>query len=88
MRVRVDEARCCGAGQCVLLAPEVFDQRDADGVVALLTPEPAPPHHPAAREAAAVCPTSAITVDESGDTGGDRAGDGSRGGNRDDGQDG
>ncbi|MCL6734622.1 ferredoxin [Streptomyces neyagawaensis] len=66
MKVHIDETRCCGAGQCVLLAPEVFDQRDEDGIVVLLTPEPAPPHHPAVREAAAVCPTSAITVDEDG----------------------
>ncbi|SPF01575.1 ferredoxin [Streptomyces sp. MA5143a] len=66
MKVRVDTTRCCGAGQCVLLAPEVFDQRDEDGIVVLLTPEPAPPHHPAVREAAAVCPTSAITVAEEG----------------------
>ncbi|MDX2860790.1 ferredoxin, partial [Streptomyces scabiei] len=37
MKVRVDETRCCGAGSCVLIAPEVFDQRDEDGIVALLT---------------------------------------------------
>ncbi|NEW70776.1 hypothetical protein G4H13_10220 [Streptomyces rapamycinicus] len=30
MKVHVDEAKCCGAGQCVLVAPEVFDQRDVD----------------------------------------------------------
>ncbi|MDX3566844.1 ferredoxin, partial [Streptomyces scabiei] len=41
MKVRVDETRCCGAGSCVLIAPEVFDQRDEDGIVALLTPTPA-----------------------------------------------
>ncbi|EMF52801.1 ferredoxin [Streptomyces bottropensis] len=64
MKVRVDETTCCGAGQCVLIAPEVFDQRDEDGVVVLLTPAPAPPHHPAVREAAAVCPAAAITLDE------------------------
>ena len=46
-----DEAKCCGAGQCVLVAPEVFDQRDEDGAVVLLDPAPAPPHHPTVREA-------------------------------------
>jgi ferredoxin len=63
MKVRVDDGKCCGAGQCVLLAPEVFDQRDEDGIVVLLDPEPAPDLRPAVREAAAVCPAAAITVD-------------------------
>ncbi len=66
MKITVDEARCCGAGQCVLIAPEVFDQRDEDGVVALLDPEPAADRHAAVREAAAVCPTAAIQVDDGG----------------------
>ncbi|WP_067175314.1 ferredoxin [Microtetraspora niveoalba] len=64
MKISVDETRCCGAGQCVLLAPEVFDQREDDGVVALLDAEPAERLHPVVREAAAVCPTSAIELHE------------------------
>ncbi|ULR52081.1 ferredoxin [Streptomyces deccanensis] len=63
MKVHVDETKCCGAGLCVLIAPEVFDQRDEDGIVVLLDQTPAAPHHPAVREAAAVCPTAAITLD-------------------------
>ncbi|MFI1728991.1 ferredoxin [Streptomyces acidicola] len=65
MKVSVDEAKCCGAGQCVLLAPEVFDQRDDDGIVVLLTPEPTPDQQSDVREAAAVCPASAITLHDS-----------------------
>ncbi|MFI7633420.1 ferredoxin [Nonomuraea sp. NPDC049400] len=64
MKVIVDEDKCCGAGQCVLLAPEVFDQRDDDGIVILLEPEPAADRHAAVREAAAVCPAAAIEVSE------------------------
>ncbi|TDC62442.1 ferredoxin, partial [Streptomyces hainanensis] len=64
MRVTVDTDRCCGSGQCVLLAPEVFDQREEDGIVALLAPRPAPAHEAAVREAAVVCPAGAITVGE------------------------
>ncbi|NUH39618.1 ferredoxin [Streptomyces samsunensis] len=64
MKVHVDEAKCCGAGQCVLIAPEVFDQRDEDGIVVLLTPEPAEDQRSGVREAAAVCPAAAITLDE------------------------
>ena len=62
MKVTVDETRCCGAGTCVMLAPEVFDQREEDGIVVLLRDEPAPAEQAAVREAAGVCPTSAITV--------------------------
>ncbi|CAL9492528.1 Ferredoxin-2 [Streptomyces sp. enrichment culture] len=66
MKLTVDQDRCCGAGACVLAAPEVFDQRDEDGIVILLDPEPAPDRHDAVREAAAVCPTAAIQLTESG----------------------
>ncbi|MBD3003780.1 ferredoxin [Streptomyces sp. 5-10] len=64
MKVHVDETKCCGAGQCVLIAPEVFDQRDEDGIVVLLTPEPTEDQRSGAWEAAAVCPAAAITLDE------------------------
>lgn len=64
MRITVDEDKCCGAGQCVMIAPEVFDQRDEDGIVALLDPEPGEEHHAAVREAASVCPASAIQTEE------------------------
>ncbi|MGW1157416.1 ferredoxin [Streptomyces sp. NPDC002513] len=62
MKITVDEAKCCGAGQCVLLAPDVFDQREEDGIVLLLDAEPPAGAHPAAREAASMCPTAAITL--------------------------
>jgi ferredoxin len=62
MKVTVDEDRCCGAGSCVLAAPDVFDQRDEDGVVVLLDAEPGEHLHAAIREAADVCPTAAITL--------------------------
>jgi ferredoxin len=64
MKVMIDEDKCCGAGQCVLIAPEVFDQRDDDGIVILLEAEPAADQHAAVRESAAVCPGLAIEVIE------------------------
>ncbi|MGW6911463.1 ferredoxin [Streptomyces sp. NPDC054940] len=64
MKVNVDQGLCCGAGQCVLIAPEVFDQRDEDGIVTLLEVNPAADVHAAVREAAAVCPAAAITIDD------------------------
>lgn len=52
------------SGQCVLNAGEVFDQRDEDGVVELLEPDPGPDHAAAARRAAAACPALAIDIEE------------------------
>ncbi|MEU6352650.1 ferredoxin [Streptomyces sp. NPDC047072] len=67
MKITVDQEKCCAAGQCVLIAPEVFDQRDDDGIVVLLDAEPDGDRHPAVREAAAVCPAAAITLHDDGD---------------------
>ncbi|MEO3796713.1 ferredoxin [Nonomuraea sp. B10E15] len=64
MEVGVDQDLCCAAGQCVLIAPDVFDQRAEDGVVVLLDPAPPPGLHDAVREAAQVCPAMAISVRE------------------------
>jgi ferredoxin len=62
MKVTVDQEKCCGAGTCVLLAPDVFDQRDEDGLVVLLDETPADDLHDIVREAASVCPGVAIAV--------------------------
>ncbi|MGW0808928.1 ferredoxin [Nonomuraea sp. NPDC002799] len=64
MHITIDEAKCCGAGQCVLSAPEVFDQRDEDGVVVLLDARPPAGQHDNVRDAAAVCPAAAIEIHE------------------------
>lgn len=64
MKIAVDEDKCCGAGQCVLLAPDVFDQRDEDGIALLLTERPDKEQHEAVREAAALCPAAAIALSE------------------------
>lgn len=65
MKVSVSAEKCVAAGQCVLLAPEVFDQRDEDGVVVLLDETPGPELHDAVRESAMVCPAAAIHLAES-----------------------
>jgi ferredoxin len=61
MHVEVSVPKCVGSGQCVVIAPEVFDQQD-DGMVILLDDSPAPGHHDSVREAALVCPSAAITL--------------------------
>lgn len=65
MKVNVEEAKCVASGQCVLIAPDVFDQRDEDGIVVLLTETPAPDLHDAVRESALVCPAAVIRLEES-----------------------
>lgn len=65
MKVSVETDKCVAAGQCVLLAPDVFDQRDEDGVVVLLDETPAPALQDGVRESAAVCPAAAIHLAES-----------------------
>ena len=62
-KVHVDEDLCVGAGQCVLVAPEIFDQDDK-GLVILLDATPAPALHEAARRAAKLCPARAIVIEE------------------------
>lgn len=64
MHITVDQDTCCSAGQCVLLAPEVFDQRDEDGIAVPLDPEPPEQLHATVREAADVCPAAAIRLGE------------------------
>lgn len=64
MRISVDTDRCVGAGQCVLSAPDVFDQDDM-GIVLVLAEPADEPAWEAARQAGVICPSQAITVSES-----------------------
>ncbi|GGT22899.1 ferredoxin [Nonomuraea spiralis] len=62
MKVTVDQDACTGSGQCVLIAPGVFDQRDEDGIVVLLEDHPEPGLLADVGEAARICPALAITL--------------------------
>jgi ferredoxin len=64
VKVVVDREKCVGAGQCVLAADDVFDQRDEDGLVDLLDASPPSARLADVRHAAAVCPASAIVVED------------------------
>ncbi|TCK64298.1 ferredoxin [Curtobacterium sp. PhB136] len=63
MQIIADTSACVGAGQCALVAGELFDQDD-DGIVELLVERPDGPDQPDARRAAALCPARAITIEE------------------------
>ncbi|CAM5483887.1 ferredoxin [Streptomyces afghaniensis] len=62
MKISVDTEKCCGAGQCVLVAPEIFDQ-DEDGIVILLDPAPSDDLRDAVQDAMAICPADVIQVE-------------------------
>ena len=64
MKIVVEEDKCCSGGQCVLAAPDVFDQRDSDGVVVVLNETPGPGQRAAVEEAVQICPAAAIVVVE------------------------
>ncbi|WP_433211229.1 ferredoxin [Microtetraspora malaysiensis] len=62
MKVTVDQDACTGSGQCVLIAPGVFDQRDSDGIVVVLHDSPEPGLQEDVRAAARICPALAIQL--------------------------
>jgi ferredoxin len=64
MKVTVDQNICASSGNCVMNAPELFDQRDEDGVVILLNANPSTEQAEGARRAAAACPALAIHIEE------------------------
>jgi ferredoxin len=64
MKVAVDTDKCIASGQCVLAAPEVFDQRDEDGLAVLLNPSPPAELAVDVKQAATLCPAVAITVED------------------------
>ncbi|MFF3909582.1 ferredoxin [Streptomyces sp. NPDC001848] len=62
MRITVDRERCCGSGNCVVNAPEVFDQDDADGLVMLRITQPPQSLQASVELAAQLCPVGAISI--------------------------
>ncbi|MFI6935246.1 ferredoxin [Streptomyces violaceoruber] len=62
MRVELDEPKCVASGQCVMAAPEVFDQRDEDGIAFVLDEKPPADLLDDVREAVAICPAAAIRL--------------------------
>lgn len=63
MEINVDRDRCVGAGQCVLSAPDVFDQDD-EGLVTVLDPAPAAELAEDVGQAEKICPAQAISVQQ------------------------
>jgi ferredoxin len=64
MRVFVDPDKCIGAGLCVASDDRVFDQEANTGTVVLLVEEPPEEWRAKVVEAAQICPSMAITVED------------------------
>jgi ferredoxin len=64
VKVIIESDKCVAAGQCVLSAPDVFDQREDDGVVILLAENPAGDLADDVRDAVMLCPARAIRLEE------------------------
>ena len=62
LRVAADRSKCMGAGMCALNAPGVFDQDEDEGLVVVLDAEPPAERRDAVRDAANLCPASAISL--------------------------
>ncbi|WP_457100719.1 ferredoxin [Microbacterium sp. P5_E9] len=62
MRIELDEPKCVASGLCVMVAPDVFDQRDDDGIAILLESTPAEGALHGVRQAVALCPAAALRL--------------------------
>ncbi len=63
MKVSVDFDLCASTGACMQVCPEVFEVR-SDGYLYVLQEHPGPEVAGRVLEAADICPTGAITVEE------------------------
>lgn len=64
MKIKADTDVCIGAGQCALVAPELFDQSDDDGTVIVLNETPSEDQRAKAEEAVSLCPSGALSLEE------------------------
>jgi ferredoxin len=63
MKVSVDYDVCASTGACMQVCPEVFEVR-SDGYLYILQEHPGDDVAERVREAADLCPTAAITVED------------------------
>ncbi len=63
MRVIVDFDMCASTGACAQVAPEVFEVR-SDGYLYILQEEPGAELADKVRQAADLCPTGAISIED------------------------
>jgi ferredoxin len=64
MKVVVDLDACAAHGDCMVVAPEVFDLGEDDETVTVLDPEPGEELRPAVQAAVDACPMAAIRIED------------------------
>lgn len=75
MRVTINPATCIASGNCSRTAPRVFANLDEDdGFVSLIDEDPPEADWASVREAAELCPSATIRIEEDGPDGGDGRG--------------
>lgn len=63
MKVRVNFDVCASTGACAQVAPEVFELR-TDGYLYILAEQPRPELYDVVTQAAELCPTGAIILED------------------------
>ena len=61
MKIEAERDDCIAAGNCVMVAGELFDQDD-DGIVVVMADEISAADEDKAREAVKLCPASALRL--------------------------
>lgn len=64
MKIIADKGKCVGAGTCAEVAPDIFAQDDADGIVEVLDEYPGEDRRAAVEEAIDFCPAQALMLAE------------------------
>jgi ferredoxin len=63
MKIVADRSKCLGAGQCVMVAPDLFSQAEDDGLVVMKKVKLSAAEISAAELAVRSCPTQAISLE-------------------------
>ncbi len=69
MRVIAQTQKCIASGNCVLTCPQVFEQRDEDGVVHVVDEHPSLALLARVRQAVDLCPAQVFRVENEDETG-------------------
>ena len=69
MRVIAQTQKCIASGTCVLTCPQVFEQRDEDGVVHVMDEHPSLALLARVRQAVELCPALVFRLEDEDETG-------------------
>ena len=64
MRIIVSTDKCIASGSCVLTNPQIFTQRESDGVVHVLNMHPSLSMLQKMREVVGSCPAQAFSIED------------------------